>query len=208
MEKKDFRKELKQLYTPSARDFAIVDVPPMRYLMIDGSGNPNVSKKYKEAIEALYAVSYALKFTSKKELGKDHVVPPLEGLWWADDMSHFANGTKDKWRWTMMIMQPDWITPAMIAKAIETTGVKKPSPGLALLREEVLKEGRSAQIMHIGSYDDEGPVLARLHNEYLTQNGLVCNGKHHEIYLGNPRKTAPSKLKTVLRQPVKDPPSH
>ncbi len=203
MEKKDFRKELKHLYDPSAKDFSIVDVPPVRYLMIDGSGNPNVSKGYREAIEALYAVSYALKFASKKELGKDYVVPPLEGLWWADDMSLFANGTKDKWRWTMMIMQPEWITPTMIAKAIETVRVKKPIPGLSLLREEVLKEGRSVQIMQIGSYDDEAPVLARLHNEYLPQNGLVFNGKHHEIYIGDPRKTAPGKLKTVLRQPVK-----
>lgn len=203
MEKKDFRKELKHLYAPSAKDFSIVDVPPMRYLAIDGCGDPNVSREYKEAIEALYAVSYTLKFISKKELDKDYVVPPLEGLWWADDMSVFARGTKDEWRWTMMIMQPEWITPALIAKAIETVRVKKPIPGLSLLREEVLKEGRSAQIMHIGSYADEAPVLARLHNEYLPQNGLVSNGKHHEIYIGDPRKTAPSKLKTVLRQPVK-----
>lgn len=207
MEKKDFRKELKHLYDPSAKDFSIVDVPPMRYLMIDGSGNPNVSKEYKEAIETLYAVSYTLKFASKKELGKDYAVPPLEGLWWADDMSLFAKGSKDKWRWTMMIMQPEWITPAMIAKAIETVRVKKPVPALSLLREEVLKEGRSAQIMHLGSYDDEVPVLARLHNEYLPQNGLVFNGKHHEIYISDPRKTAPNKLKTVLRQPVKARPS-
>jgi hypothetical protein len=203
MEKKDFRKELKHLYVPSAKEFSIVDVPPMRYLMIDGSGNPNVSKEYKEAIEALYAVSYALKFTSKKELGKDYVVPPLEGLWWADDMSAFIRQAKGEWRWTMMIMQPEWITRTMIAKAVETVRAKKPIPGLSLLREEVLREGRSAQIMHIGPYADEAPVLARLHNEYLPQNGLVSNGKHHEIYIGDPRKTAPSKLKTVLRQPVK-----
>jgi hypothetical protein len=167
MKKRDFRKELKHLYAPSARDFSIVDVPPMRYLAIDGCGDPNVSREYKEAIEALYAVSYTLKFISKKELDKDYVVPPLEGLWWADDMSVFASGTKDEWRWTMMIMQPGWITPALIAKAMETVRVKKPIPGLSLLREEVLKEGRSAQIMHIGSYADEAPVLARLHNAYL-----------------------------------------
>ena len=203
MGKTDFRKELKHLYDPSAKDFSIVDVPPMRYLMSDGSGNPNVSKEYKDAVEALFAVSYTLKFASKKELGKDYTVLPLEGLWWADDMSLFAKGSKDKWQWTMMIMQPEWITPAMITRAIATVGVKKPGPGLSRLREEVLKEGRSVQIMHIGSYDDEAPVLARLHNEYLPQNGLAFNGKHHEIYLSDPRKTAPSKLKTVLRQPVK-----
>jgi hypothetical protein len=203
MEKKDFRKELKHLYEPSARDFSIVDVPPMRFLMIDGCGDPNVSREYKEAIEALYAVSYTLKFASKNELGKDYVVPPLEGLWWADDMSLFATGARDKWRWTMMIMQPEWIKPAMIAKAIESARAKEPLAGLSLLREEVLNEGRSVQIKHVGSYADEAPILAKLHNEYLPQNGLVCNGKHHEIYISDPRKTSSSKLKTVLRQPVR-----
>jgi len=203
MEKKDFRKELKHLYEPSARDFSIVDVPPMRFLMIDGCGDPNVSREYKEAIEALYAVSYTLKFASKNELGKDYVVPPLDGLWWADDMSLFATGARDKWRWTMMIMQPEWIKPAMIAKAIESARAKKPLAGLSLLREEVLNEGRSVQIKHVGSYADEAPILAKLHNEYLPQNGLVCNGKHHEIYISDPRKTSSSKLKTVLRQPVR-----
>ena len=203
MEKIDFRKQLKNLYMPSEKEFSVVDVPAMRYLMIDGSGNPNTSQDYKDALEALYAVSYTLKFDGKKELGKDYVAPPLEGLWWAGDMASFSPGNKDGWRWTMMIMQPGWITSAMIAKAIETTGLKKSIPGLSLIREETLTEGRCVQIMHVGSYDEEAPVLAGLHNEYLPQNQLVPNGKHHEIYIGDPRKTAPSKLKTVLRQPVK-----
>lgn len=204
MEKIDLRKALKQLYRPSAKEFAMVDVPPMRYLMIDGYGNPNTSEDYQNAIQALYSVSYTLKFTSKKELGKDYVVLPLEGLWWADDMSAFTSGNKDQWHWTMMIMQPEWITSAMIATAIDTVRAKKPIPGLSLLRHELLTEGRAVQIMHVGSYDQEAPVLARLHHEYLPQHKLTFNGKHHEIYVGDPRKTAPDKLNTVLRQPVKD----
>ena len=202
MEKIDFRRQLKHLYMPSAQAFSLVDVPPMRYLMVDGSGNPNTAHSHREAIEALYAVAYALKFASKNEMDKDYVVPPLEGLWWADDMAAYTRGNKDAWHWTMMIMQPDWITPASIAAAIRKVGLKKSLPALPLLRDAVLDEGRSVQIMHIGPYDDEAPTLARLHDEYLPQNGLVPNGKHHEIYIGDRRKAAPDKLKTVLRQPV------
>jgi hypothetical protein len=203
MEKVDFRKELKNLYMPSAKEFTVVDVPPMRYLMVDGSGNPNTAQGFKDAVEALYAVSYKLKFISKIELGKDYVVPPLEGLWWADDPSAFIEGRKDEWYWTAMIMQPEWITPAMIARSIEKSGLKRPLPALEILREETLIEGLSVQIMHVGSYAEEAPVLIRMHKEYIPQNKLVFNGKHHEIYLGDPRKTASNKLKTVLRQPVK-----
>jgi len=202
MEKIDFRKQLKHLYMPSTKAFSFVDVPPMRYLMVDGSGNPNTAGSHREAIEALYAVAYALKFAGKNEMGKDYVVPPLEGLWWADDMASYTSGDKDAWHWTMMIMQPDWITPAAIADAVRRVGLKKSLSALPLLRDEVLDEGRSVQIMHIGSYDDEAPTLARLHDEYLPQHGLVPNGRHHEIYIGDRRKAAPDKLKTVLRQPV------
>ena len=204
MEKIDFRKELKHLYMPSAKEFSIVEVPLMRYLMVDGKGNPNSSPEYQAALGTLYPVSYTLKFTSKKEIGRDYVVPPLEGLWWADDMSAFEEGRKDNWKWTMMIMVPDWINKAMIKDAIDTVRKKKGNLKLKELRLESLREGRCVQIMHIGSYDDEAPVLARLHHEYLPQHGLEFNGKHHEIYIGDPRKTTPNKLKTVLRQPVKE----
>lgn len=204
MEKTDFRKLRKELYSPSAKNFTIVDVPPMRYLMIDGAGNPNTSQDYKNALEALYAVSYTLKFISKSKHGKDYVIPPLEGLWWANDMSEFTTGNKDAWLWTMMIMQPDWITPEMIVGTIETVRRKSNKCSLPLLRQEALFEGRSVQIMHVGSYDDEAPVLARLHHEFMPHNGLNFNGKHHEIYISDPRKTAANKLKTVLRQPVKE----
>jgi hypothetical protein len=202
VEKIDFKKTFKDLYSAPIGQFSLVDVPPMRYLMIDGVGDPNTAIDYQDTIEALYAVAYSIKFTSKKELGKDYVVPPLEGLWWADDRSDFTKGNKEAWRWTMMIMVPEWITSEMIASAIAVVRLKKSLPKLEQLRNEVLCEGQSVQIMHIGPYEEEAPTIARLHTEYLPQNGLIENGKHHEIYLGDPRKTEPHKLKTILRQPV------
>jgi hypothetical protein len=203
MTKIDFKKEHKSLYAPTGKDFSIVDVPPMTFLMIDGSGDPNTSQAYKDAIETLYAVAYTVKFSSKKELDKDYVVPPLEGLWWADDLSAFRRRAYHEWHWTMMIMQPDWITEAIVNTAIDNARRKKPLPALPLLRHERFDEGRSVQIMHLGSYAAEGPVLARLHDDYLPSHGLMPNGRHHEIYLTDARKTAPDKLKTILRQPVK-----
>jgi hypothetical protein len=203
MPKTDFKKELKHLYNPSKKDFSVVDVPPMQFLMIDGHGDPNTAQEYQDAVEALYAVAYKLKFMSKKEQGMDYVVPPLEGLWWAEDMETF-NIKRDKsaWDWTMMIMQPEWITQELLAEAVEQVG-KKNLPALPKIRLEPYHEGLAVQIMHIGSFDDEGPTLARLHNEFLPENGYAEAGKHHEIYLSDPRKVAPEKLKTVLRQPVR-----
>jgi hypothetical protein len=200
--KTDFKTERKDLYAPSSKMFSIVDVLPMAFLMVEGMGNPNTSKAYKEAIEALYAVSYALKFASKRDLDRDYVVAPLEGLWSAVDWTAFERRAKDEWCWTMMIRQPDWISKSMAETAITTVRAKKALPALALLRNETLNEGRSVQILHIGPYDDEAPVLARLHREYLPQQRLAPSGRHHEIYLSDPRKTAPAKLKTILRQPV------
>ncbi|MGB7317119.1 MAG: GyrI-like domain-containing protein [Planktotalea sp.] len=139
---------------------------------------------------------------SKLTLGKDYVVAPLEGLWWADDMSAYTEGRRDEWLWTLMIMQPDWITADMFAQALEKA-VEKKGPQPPSLRFESFAEGLSVQILHIGPYSDEGPTLARLHNEYMPEHGLTWNGKHHEIYLSDPRRAAPEKLKTVLRQPVK-----
>lgn len=204
MQKIDFKKEFDYLYKPSAKEFSVVTVPKLQYLMFDGKGNPNTSAEYRVALEALYSVSYTLKFTSKNEIGRDYVVPPLEGLWWADNMSAFTDGRKDAWKWTMMIMVPEWIGKAMVRDAINSVQKKRSNPKLEELRFESLKEGKCVQIMHFGSYDDEAPVLNRLHHVYLPQHGLEFNGKHHEIYLGDPRKTLPSKLRTVLRQPVKD----
>jgi hypothetical protein len=202
--KLDYKKELKHLYQPSAKAFEVVDVSPMQYLMIDGHGDPNTAQEYQDAIEALYAVAYKVKFTSKKALGKDYVVPPLEGLWWAEDMETFtSNRDKSAWDWTMMIMQPEWITQDMVAEAIKQVEKNKDLPALPKLRLETYHEGLSVQILHIGSYDDEGPTLHRMHHEFMPQNGYQEAGKHHEIYLSDARKVAPDKLRTVLRQPIK-----
>ncbi|MCL4267652.1 MAG: GyrI-like domain-containing protein [Anaerolineae bacterium] len=204
MSKLDFKKEWPHLYNPPRHDFVTVEVPPLPYLMVDGHGDPNSAPAYQEAVEALYAVAYKLKFMSKNELGRDYAVMPLEGLWWAEDMDHYTvRRDKSAWNWTMMILTPDWITPEMVAQAKAAVGAKKELPALPQLRLETLAEGLVAQIMHIGSYDDETPTLARLHQEWLPANGYVENGKHHEIYLGDPRKVAPEKLKTVLRQPIR-----
>lgn len=207
MEKIDFRTYLKPLYGPTRRQgFHLVDVPTMRFLMIDGHGDPNTEKAYREAVETLYGVAYALKFASKRQLERDYTVPPLEGLWWSRDMKSFLTREKDKWDWTMMIMVPDWIGPAMIATTIDTIKRKKAPAALDRLRVEPLDEGRAVQVLHVGPYDDEGPVLEKLHGEYLPANGLAPTGKHHEIYLSDPRRASPDKLKTILRQPVKEKP--
>ena len=202
-DKVDFKKELKQLYNPPKKDFSVIEVPPMNFLMVDSHGDPNTAQEYKDAIEALYAAAYKIKFTSKKTIEKDYVVPPLEGLWWAEVMESFTTARdKSNWDWTMMILTPDWITEAFYSQALDQVRSSKDLPALALLRLENYHEGLSAQILHVGSYDDETPTLLRLHQEWLPQNGYGENGKHHEIYLSDPRKTAPEKLKTILRQPI------
>jgi hypothetical protein len=198
----DYKKELKHLYRPSAKAYAVVDVPPMNFLMIDGHGDPNTAQEYQEAVEALYAVAYALKFTSKKEKGMDYVVPPLEGLWWAENMETFTTEDKSAWDWTMMIMQPEWVTRDMFEKALKQVEKKKDLPALSKLRLEAYHEGLSVQILHIGPYDAEAPTIAGMH-AFAAENGYQLAGKHHEIYLGDPRRVAPEKLKTVLRQPVR-----
>ena len=203
MTKTDFKKTLRNLYQPSTKDFSVVDVPPMQFLMIDGHGDPNTAQEYEDALEALYAVAYKIKFLSKREIEKDYVVPPLEGLWWAEDMDSFSvSRDKSAWDWTMMIMQPEWITPDILTIALHES-VKKRLPSLAKLRLESYHEGMSVQILHIGSYDDEGPTLRRMHHEFIPTNGYRMSGKHHEIYLSDARRVPPEKLRTVLRQPVR-----
>jgi hypothetical protein len=202
MPKTDFKRTLKHLYGPPS-EFTIVDVPEMQFLMIDGHGDPNTAQEYKDAVEALYAVAYKVKFASKRELDQDYVVPPLEGLWWAEDMGSFVERAKSEWDWTMMIMQPDWITLQMVEMARQQAPRSKDLPALPKLRLESYGEGLAVQILHLGSYDDETPTIAQLHGEFLPANGLVEAGKHHEIYLSDPRRTAPEKLRTVIRQPVR-----
>jgi len=202
MTKVDFKKTLKHLYIPPKK-FVTVEVPAMQFLMVDGHGDPNTSQDYKDAIEALYGVAYMMKFISKKILEKDYIVPPLEGLWWAEDMQTFMTREKSAWDWTMMIMTPDWISNEIFVNAVEQVRKSKNPSALEKVRLERYHEGLSVQIMHIGSYDDEGPVLAKMHSDFIPKNGFVENGKHHEIYLSDPRRVAPEKLKTVLRQPVR-----
>lgn len=197
-EKIDFKREI-DAYRARRGSFAIVDVPDLRYLMIDGHGDPNTTA-LAEATEALYPLAYRLKFASKKSLGRDYVVMPLEGLWWADDMESFT-GERDKsrWDWTLMIMVPDWIDPSMVAEAAgQISGPRR----LGDVRLESLSEGRCVQTLHVGSFDDEAGTLARMHDEFIPAQGLRMTGKHHEIYLSDPRKTAADKLCTILRQPV------
>jgi hypothetical protein len=200
VDKYDVRKQFKELYAPRAGDFEVVTVPPLDYLMLDGQGNPGTSRAYAAALEALYSVSYAVKFASKRA-GRDYAVGPLEGLWTADDPGAFARGDKDSWKWTMMIPQPDWIDAADVDGGVAKAAAKKVQ-GLDLLRLETLDEGLSVQILHIGSYDDEAPILHRLHSEFMPANGFGFAGPHHEIYLSDARSTPPEKLKTILRQPV------
>ncbi|MCT2583134.1 GyrI-like domain-containing protein [Actinophytocola gossypii] len=202
MDKYDVKKAHRALYSPSAKDFTVVDVPELRYITVDGAGDPNTAPAYAHAVEALYGVAYTLKFASKRD-GRDFVVGPLEGLWRADDPSVFVTRRKDAWEWTMMISLPDWISDDMVHTAVDAVTRKKDNPALAELRPRTIAEGTCVQILHLGSYDDETPTLDRLHNHYLPDNALTFNGDHHEIYLSDPRRTAPAKLRTVLRQPVK-----
>ncbi len=202
MDKTDFKKTLKDLYAPTAKEFVLVEVPEMQFIMVDGIGAPSTSSAYLDAVSWLYGLAYPIKFASKTDLGRDYVVPPLEGLWWADDMNAFTEGDRDAWRWTMMIMQPEWVTDQMFEDG-QVKAAKKLGEPPETLRFGSFDEGLSVQILHVGSYADEAPTIARLHKEYLPENGLVENGHHHEIYLGDPRKVAPEKLKTILRQPVR-----
>ena len=201
MAKRDFKKELKHLYGPSKKEFSVVDVPPMNFLMIDGHGDPNGNPAFQEGMEALYGMAYTIKFALKPQ-GIEYVVPPSEGLWWMEDMSEFSQETKDRWQWTLMIMQPDEVTREIVDAAQGELARKKDPPALSRLRYERYHEGLSVQIMYLGAYADEDPTIARMH-EFIRENGYDFNGKHHEIYLGDPRRTAPEKLKTVIRQPVK-----
>ena len=201
MDTYDIKKALPSLYAPRVDDFSVVEVPELSFLMVDGHGDPNVSPAYAEAVEALFSLSYAVRAIAKEELGRVHTVAPLEGLWSAEDPRAFVTRDKSAWDWTLMIAQPDWI-PADVVGAGRAQAAKKPRQALDRVRFAPYTEGTSVQILHVGPYDDEGPVLARLHDEYLPEHGLTFNGRHHEIYLSDARRTDPAKLRTILRQPV------
>jgi len=192
-------------YTAKPGEFRVLELPAMRYLMIDGAGDPNTAPEYRAALETLYPVAYKLKFLSKREMDRDYVVPPLEGLWWADDMTAFTGRrNKDEWLWTMMLLAPEWLDEAMVQQAVEQArSANEPPPRLNDLRLDVLNEGLCVQTLHVGPFDDEGPVLQRMHTEFVPENGLRMSGQHHEIYLSDVRRVAPERLRTILRQPVK-----
>ena len=197
----DFKQTLKYLYNPSKVGFHLVEVSSMNFLMIDGVGDPNTSEKYKEAIECLYSMSYGLKFAFKSQ-GADHIVPPLEGLWWMENMDEFSMANKYRWEWTMMIMQPDWVTPEWVKKVKTDVTKKKKLASLANLRFEAYHEGLAVQILYTGPYDQEAPTITEMH-KFIKSSGYQTNGKHHEIYIGDVRKTPPEKLQTILRQPIR-----
>jgi hypothetical protein len=201
MNKFDCKKEMKYLYAPSSKVFSVVEVPAMNYLMVDGHGDPNQSLEYQRAVEALFGVAYKIKFAFKPK-AIVYTVSPLEGLWWVEDMANFSVEHKDEWDWTMMIMQPEWVTIEDFEKARQIVAKQKKNPELSRMKFEPFTEGLAVQILYWGAYADEGPTIARMH-EYIREKGFSPYGKHHEIYLGDPRKTAPEKLKTILRQPVR-----
>lgn len=197
----DLTKLYKPVYSATARP-TLLDVPPLSCLLVEGAGDPNVAPAFQSACEALYSLSYALKFHIKKNLdGTDYKVMPLEGLWWCEDMAHFSLERKENWLWMLFIVQPPPVTPDMLAEMAAQVAKKKSLTNLDQLRLETLAEGRAAQVMHLGPYADEKSTVAALHS-FIAAEGLVPRGRHHEIYLSDPRRCAPEKMKTILRQPV------
>jgi len=199
MIKIDYKKEMKGFFKPSHKEVSVIELPSMQFLMIDGQGDPKNSQTYQDATEALYAVSYNIKFMCKKELEKDYTVPPLEGLWWTDNLEQLED--RSQWQWTSMIMQPEFVNQDIYERACAAVKKKKDPAALPLLRFETRAEGKAAQIMHVGPYSEEQPTIHKLHS-YIQAEGFSFNGKHHEIYLGDPRRTAPEKLQTIIRQPI------
>ena len=202
MDKLDFKKTLDS-YRARRGQFRIVDVPDLQYLMVDGHGDPNSSPAFGRAIESLYPIAYKLKFASKAGLGRDYVVPPLEGLWWAEDMGAYTTSRdKSRWSWTLMLMVPDWIDHDLCDEVVDQLADKEHPGRFRDVRLEVLSEGRCVQTLHLGPFDAEAAVLAKMHDEFIPGNGLRMVGKHHEIYFSDVRKVSPDKRRTLLRQPV------
>jgi len=207
MEKIDLRKQYKNLYLPSAKQIEIVDVPQFKFVRIDGvvrkGEKVDQSRDFAQAMEVMYGMSYTLKFASKlrKENPIDFTVMALEALWWVAN-EDFEFGKPDDWLFSAMMMQPEHITNEMFGQALAQLEKKRPSPALKKLKFEPFCEGPSIQVMHIGPYSAEPATIDRM-KAFMKENGYIRNGKHHEIYLGDPRRANPAKLKTVLRQPVK-----
>jgi hypothetical protein len=204
--KTDFKKSLDCYRAGRPGEFRVLEVPELTYLAIDGHGDPNSAPEFTSALEALYPLAYQLKFMSKTHLGRDYVVMPLEGLWSADDMASFTTARdKSAWAWTLLMMVPDWITQWMLDDARETvmsTANSAAASSAGSVRLQTLQEKTCVQTLHIGSYDDEAPVLQRLHDEVIPELGYRMRGLHHEIYLSDARRVEPARRRTLLRQPV------
>jgi hypothetical protein len=202
-EKVDLWTEHKRLFSPKAGQPELVRVPPLTYLMVDGAGDPNTSEDFRAAIGALYSLAYTLKFSLKKSRGLDFRVMPLDGRFHAEDPRVFLEGRKQEWQWTLMLALPSQVTAADI-KAARAQAQARPnaSPALPRVRREVLREGLCAQVLHLGPYAAEKPTIEALH-AFIAERGLVFAGSHHEIYVSDPNRTAPARLKTIVRQPVK-----
>jgi len=204
MQKIDLKKRMINLYGTSCKDPVLVEVPELNYIMIDGKGDPNTSQDFSDAMEALFKVSYTLKFMHKKAFfgdGIEYGVMPAQGLWWSDDMDDFATGNKDNWSWTLMILQPDFVTEERYQCGLREVMARHELPALAKLRFESYTEGKAAQILHKGPFSEEGPTIERLH-QFIKDQGLKLRGKHHEIYLSDTRRAKPENWKTIIRQPV------
>lgn len=199
--KRDLKKEL-EAYSARRGTFDILTVPPLQHLMIDGHGDPNTAPAYRDALSTLYPVAYGLKFLSARELDRDHVVMPLEALWRSQDLATFTTARdKSRWEWTAMIAVPEWITGEHLDAVRTAVARKGQAPLLSDLRLQALDEGLVVQTLHVGPYDDEGPVIEAMHAHAVGQ-GMRLHGDHHEIYLSDARRTAPERLRTILRQPV------
>lgn len=197
----DLKKKYREHYTARVGKPTLVEVPARPFLMIDGAGDPNTSQEYADAVAALYPIAYGIRAVLKRQTGDGYTVMPLEGLWWADDMSRFSVDDKSDWKWTMMICLPTPATAEMVGEVMPEVIAKKKLVSGEKVRFEVFEEGSAAQVMHLGPYADEAPTIQLLH-EFIAAEGLSLTGKHHEIYLGDPRKTDPAKLRTLIRQPV------
>ncbi|MEU4930863.1 GyrI-like domain-containing protein [Streptomyces yokosukanensis] len=202
MDNYDIKQERRDLYSARRDRFEIVDVPRMSFLMVDGHGNPNTSADYRAVVEALYTTAYAVRAIAKKKVDRTHTVGPLEGLWSADDLSVFKTRDQDEWIWTLMIVQPGWVTSAMVDEAMDQVERTKNLSAGHRVRFDDYAEGQCVQTLHLGPYDQEAPTIARMHDEFMPAEKLVPRGHHHEIYLSDARRTAPNRLRTILRQPV------
>lgn len=204
MQKIDFKKDFKQLYKAPEKDVVFVEVPPIRYLMVDGQGDPNTVPEFQTAVETLYGTAYTIKFSLKKAaIGPEYTVPPLEGLWWCEGMEGFDKERKDLWCWTLMIPQPAHISEEILTSALSEMAAKGKAVSPGRIRLETLEEGLCVQTMHVGPYTDEEPTLEAMHR-LAAEKGYSLRGRHHEVYLSDPRRTSPEKLKTILRHPVKN----